>query len=202
MSAEKQLWLLAGGNGAGKSTFHRLFLQPLGLHFVNADIIARTLAPDNTVDISYQAARLAETLRTDLLRQGRSFCFETVFSHPSKIDFLAQAKTLGYETILVYIHLQHSQLNLARVAQRVSEGGHGVPDDKVVTRIPRTMAHIQTAFQLADLSRIYDNSRHDAPFAPVAEIRQGSLSLLTSTPPSWLDQVLPATLMPEQTERQ
>ena len=49
--------------------------------------------------------------------------FETVFSHPSKIDFLAQAKSLGYEVVLVYIHLTNDELNQARVAQRVSEGG-------------------------------------------------------------------------------
>ena len=93
----KQLWLLAGGNGAGKSTFYRTALQPRGMALVNADNIARDMAPDSTEEASYAAAQLAEHLRYDLLNKGVSFCFETVFSHPSKIDFIAQAKALGYE---------------------------------------------------------------------------------------------------------
>lgn len=88
----KQLWLLAGGNGAGKSTFYHTQLEPLGFPFVNAAIIA-------------------EQIRKDLLQQGSSFCFETVFSHHSKIDFAVQAKTSGYEIILVFIHLENISLN-------------------------------------------------------------------------------------------
>lgn len=78
MSSKKQLWLLAGGNGAGKSTFYRTRLEPRGVPFVNADVIARELFPDDPEGKSYVAARVAEELRAELLRDGRSFCFETV----------------------------------------------------------------------------------------------------------------------------
>ena len=64
-----------------------------------------------------------------------SFCFETVFSHESKIDFLARAKANGYKIILVYIHLFDANLNEARVKQRTSEGGHSVPIEKIHSRI-------------------------------------------------------------------
>ncbi|MCF6255574.1 MAG: dephospho-CoA kinase [Gammaproteobacteria bacterium] len=112
MSADKQLWLLAGGgNGAGKSTFYRLFLASTGLPFVNADILAKELNAEQPKVVSYKVAKLAGKLCLDLLRTGTSFCFETVFSHPSKIDFLAAAKSAGYEIIFVYIHLQNDQLN-------------------------------------------------------------------------------------------
>jgi predicted ABC-type ATPase len=73
-------------------------------------------------------------LRHDLLQKGISFCLETVFSHPSEIDYVAQAKALGYEVILVFIHLPMDQLNQARVAQHVSEGRHSVPTEKIVAR--------------------------------------------------------------------
>ncbi len=90
---------------------------------------------ENAENISYKAAKLAAKLRTQLLQDGVSFCFETVFSHPSKIDFLAEAKALGYDIILIYIHLQNAELNLARVAQRVMQGGHSVPADKIINRL-------------------------------------------------------------------
>ncbi|MFN3582101.1 MAG: AAA family ATPase, partial [Pseudomonas sp.] len=83
MSGAKQLWVLTGGNGAGKSTFFRLCLEPRGMAFINADQIARDIDPEHPEQASYEAARLAALLRDGLLREGRSFCYETVFSHPS-----------------------------------------------------------------------------------------------------------------------
>jgi predicted ABC-type ATPase len=100
MIDHKQMWLLAGGNGAGKSTFYRLFLEPKGMKFINADLIARDMNRENTEDTGYLASHMAERLRERFLEEGVSFCFETVFSHVSKIDFVAKAKSLGYEVIL------------------------------------------------------------------------------------------------------
>ncbi|NKI19272.1 AAA family ATPase [Spongiibacter sp. KMU-166] len=128
------MWLLAARNGSGKSTFYRTQLQPLGMPFVNADILARELYPDLPEQHSYEAARLAEQIRMQLLQEGRTFCFETVFSHPLKIDFVAQAKAFGYEIVLVFIHLDSAMLNNTRVAQWMEEDGHNVPEGKVNER--------------------------------------------------------------------
>lgn len=76
--------MLVGGNGAGKSTFYHQALQPLGMPFINADLIAKEVFPDAPEDHSYEAAKIAENMRIEQLRAGQSFCFETVFSHPSK----------------------------------------------------------------------------------------------------------------------
>jgi len=181
----KQLWVLAGGNGAGKSTFYRLCLQDKNLPFINADILAQQLYPEHSEANSYQAAKIAETLRIRLLRQGRSFCFETVFSHPSKIDFLAQAKTFGYEIILVLIHLDNVMLNQARVAQRMTEGGHSVPEDKIRNRIPRMLDNIKRALPLCNKAYFLDNSRWDEPFQKIAIIDGGVLSKSVDNLPSW-----------------
>lgn len=185
MMQEKQAWVLTGGNGAGKSTFYRQFLAPENLHFINADIIARRLDEDKAEALSYDAAILAGKLRNNLLKEGMSFCFETVFSHPSKIDFLAEAKAHNYQLVLIYIHLISDELNQARVIQRVAEGGHNVPADKIVSRIPRTMQNIRKALPLADIVRFYDNSYRDQPFQAVAEIRNASLQTLMSPMPDW-----------------
>ncbi len=186
----RQLWLLAGGNGAGKSTFYRQFLSPLGVPFVNADLIARDLDRQHPEAISYAAAKLAGRLRSDLLRAGVSFCFETVFSHPSKIDFVAEAKALGYEVVLVFIHLQMDELNQARVAQRVSEGGHNVPAEKIVSRIPRTLRHIRAVLPLVDRAQLYDNSSSAAPFQSIAQLENGRLVRKVDPLPSWAREML------------
>src|SRR5271168_5018989 len=91
---------IAGPNGAGKTTFYFSHLEAAGLRFVNADMLAREL------DIEpYAAARVADSLRRELLAQRESFIFETVFSDPAgeKLEFLKQACAAGYNTILCFI---------------------------------------------------------------------------------------------------
>lgn len=190
MSDDKQLWLLAGGNGAGKSTFYRLFLERRGLKFINADMIARELSRENPEGASYKAAHLAERLRQRFLDEGLSFCFETVFSHASKIDFTAKAKALGYEVILVYIHLEVLSLNEARVSQRVSEGGHDVPAEKIHSRLPRTIMNIVSILPVVDSAFILDNSSHDNPFRQIAVVRLGRKRILCDDPPRWAQDML------------
>lgn len=177
MNQDKQLWVLAGANGAGKSTFYQTQLAPLGLPFINADILAKELYPQSPEEHSYTAAKLATEMRFKLLYEGRSFCFETVFSHPSKIDFVAQAKTLSYEIILVFIHLDDLALNQARITQRVSEGGHNVPMDKVAARIPRLLVNIKKTLPLCDRVYLLDNSSLDNPLQQVALIQSGKVQL-------------------------
>jgi len=190
MGDNKQLWILAGGNGAGKSTFYNTQLEPLNIPFINADILAKELYPDAPEANSYSAAKIAEKMRLGLLQEGRSFCFETVFSHPSKIDFIATAKALGYHIVLVFIHLQTAELNQARVAQRVSEGGHNVPADKIINRIPRLLKNIKTALPLCDDIYFLDNSRLDNPFQQVVTIRAQQVKVLTKDLPDWAEYLL------------
>ena len=186
----KQLWVLCGGNGAGKSTFFEMALAPRGVKLVNADVIAKIIRPGRPESVSYQAAGIAEKIRNALLLQGTGFCFETVFSHPSKIDFIARAKGLGYEVILVYIHLCSPQLNEARVQQRVSRGGHNVPVEKIHSRIPRTMRHVTQALALVDEARLLDNSLRDDPFRQIAVVRKGRCVWTTDPIPDWAQPIL------------
>lgn len=190
MSQPKQLWVLVGGNGAGKSTFYRLYLQPKGMPFVNADLIAKQLFPDDPEGHSYDAARLAEMERMRLLEQGQSFCYETVFSHVSKVDFLGHAKALGYQIVLVFIHLEQSNLNQARVAQRVSEGGHFVPTDKIESRIPRTLDNVRKAIPLCDQVWVLDNSSSDQPYEKVITIKNGVIVFKLEPLPEWANTIL------------
>jgi len=190
MTLPKQLWILAGGNGAGKTTFHRLFLAPRGLKLLNADMIAAEINPESPEKAAYAAAHLVSRLGEDLLDQGVSFCYGTVFSHESKIDFVARAKALGYKVILVYIHLDTAALNEARVHQRVAEGGHHVPPEKTRSRIPRTMQHIATTLPLADEARLLNNSSRDDPYREAAVVKRGRRIKSVEPLPKWAADML------------
>ncbi len=192
MADSRQLWVLAGGNGAGKSTFYNQYLAKSSVKFVNADLIAKDIDSENPEGVSYHAATMAAKIREDLISQGVSFCFETVFSHESKIDFLAQAKANGYRIILVYIHLFDSSLNEARVKQRVSEGGHNVPTEKIHSRIPRTMKHVKTALLIVDEARILDNSSKEDPFQQIIVMKSGNYEVKADPLPEWAKGLLPA----------
>ena len=158
--------------------------------FVNADVLARVAYPDAPEAHSYDAAKLAEEQRHNLLLRGVSFCFETVYSHPSKVDFVGRAMALGYQVILVMIHLESPALNQARISERVSEGGHDVPADKVVSRIPRLLHHVRASLPLCDVARVYDNSSADQPLLPVFTVTHGRLERHMDPFPDWAEGLL------------
>jgi predicted ABC-type ATPase len=157
---------------------------------VNADRLAKLVYPAAAEEHSYEAALLAEQQRNTLLVSGASFCFETVFSHPSKIDFTARAKALGYTVIMVLIHLEQAELNAARVAQRVQEGGHNVPTEKLLKRIPRMLNQVKTAIPLCDEVRVLDNSSVENPFRPLMTIKLGQVEFHQDPLPAWATQLL------------
>lgn len=175
MTDRPQLWMLVGGNGSGKTTFYYQFLHSHGIRLINADQIAKELAPDQPEAVSYEAAQIAEQIRFDFLRKQISFCFETVFSHASKLEFVQQAHAQGYEVIMVFIHLDDVQLNIARITQRVAEGGHHVPDDKVQSRIERLIKNIKAAIPYVDRLVVFDNSHRIGAFNYQLEYRSGAL---------------------------
>lgn len=166
---------MAGPNGSGKSTFVAEVLQPVThLPFVNADLIAAQLWPDTQVEHAYEASRAAAAERSRLMAARSSFITETVFSHPSKVDLVAQATTLGS---LVHLHvvLVPESLPVARVAARVAQGGHDVPTEKIRERYARLWPLVATARDLADRATLYDNSRAANPFRVVATYERGRL---------------------------
>jgi predicted ABC-type ATPase len=172
------LLVVAGPNGAGKTTFVDTFLQPLGIRVVNPDAIANALFLDAPADAAYEAARAADVVRADLLDRGVPFCMETVFSDPggAKLAFLQEAQKRGYVVILIFIGLESSELALGRVIERVEQGGHDVPDDKIASRFPRTLANLAKALTFVDHAFLFDNSSAEAPYRFVAELRGGRIA--------------------------
>lgn len=179
---------LAGPNGAGKSTFFRAHLAKTGLRFVNADVLALSLKKD-----PYAAADVADKIRRQLVEQQESFIFETVFSDPKgiKLKFLQDTENAGYTVVLIFIGIAKPEISNERVAMRVSQGGHDVPQEKLVKRFPRIMNNLKKA--LTELSNvwIFDNSDLEQIYRLVAtkDKKQG-IELYEPTP-EWLKALLP-----------
>jgi predicted ABC-type ATPase len=179
---------IAGPNGAGKTTFYRAHLQPAGLRFVNADVLAQELNID-----AYSAARVADSLRRELVRQRESFVFETVFSDPvgKKTAFLRGCAHSGYTTILCFIGTSGPEVCEQRVAMRVSQGGHDVPTEKLTARFPRVLVNLRTAVRELPHVWIFDNDDLRTPFRLVTVFEDGRMVKLHKPIPKWLRALLP-----------
>jgi predicted ABC-type ATPase len=179
---------LAGPNGAGKTTFFYSHLAAAGLRFVNADILAAELNID-----AYQAGRLADSLRRALVAQRESFVFETVFSDPvrERIGFLQEAIDQGYEVQLYFIGLSDPNQSIERVAMRVTQGEHDVPDDKLRSRFPRILVNLGLAIRRLPHVCIYDNSDLRSPFRLIARVDGGTIGEIHEPVPDWLRPLIP-----------
>ena len=179
---------LAGPNGAGKTTFYYAHLQPAGLRFVNADALAQELHIE-----PYAAARVADAVRKELVKQRESFVFETVFSDPvgEKLAFLKSAAQAGYNTILCFIGTAGPQVSEQRVAMRVSQGGHDVPTEKLVQRFPRILANLRAALRELPHVWVFDNNNLRTPYRLVAIFESGRLVKIERPVPRWLTLLLP-----------
>jgi predicted ABC-type ATPase len=178
---------LAGSNGAGKTTFYHTHLKPAGLRFLNADEVARELNIN-----AYEAAAVIGELRQELVRQKESFVLETVFSDPvgDKLAFLKSAAHSGFTVVLCFIGMSGSAVSEQRVSMRVSQGGHDVPSDKLVSRFPRTLANLQAAMRELPHVLIFDNEDIAAPFRRIALIQSGRLIWSATPLPQWLHKLL------------
>ncbi len=178
------LLMFAGPNGSGKSTITEVFKRQslLPKNYVNADEIAKNLLGE-PIEIANRAMQIAEAQRQQWIAQQESFAFETVMSHPSKLALLEQAKTLGYQVIVVFVATNNPQINVRRVALRVQEGGHDVPTDKVIARYHRSLALLPRAVELADVSYIFDNSQ---TAELILQVIGGSISIVKEPIPNWV----------------
>jgi predicted ABC-type ATPase len=197
--AKPVFYLLAGPNGAGKSTLYKaLTLQgtiPASAEFVNADLHeAAHLQHIADLEARSEAARhWADARRAELLQTGQSFVSETVFSHESKLALIEDAQQLGFFVMLIVVCLDDPQRLLARVAGRVTEGGHAVPPERVLARYPRTLANLAVAVRLADVAVLYDSEAVSPGTHKIVAICRRDLTEEKFSPlPAWAKRVLNA----------
>ena len=139
--------ILAGPNGAGKSTLYKTRVKPhFDIPFINADEIQKNELCNPDENASYQAAEIANERRMEYFDAGKSFITETVFSHPSKLDLIKQAKAkdIGF-CYFMSVSTNNPEISIKRVKIRVIKGGHDVPENKVRQRYDRNGTIIREA---------------------------------------------------------
>ena len=138
------IYLIGGCNGAGKTTFAKEFLpkEVKCLRFLNADEIARGLSPFDPSVAAVRAARLLLTQVDECLRNRETFALESTLSGKTYIRLFQRARKLGYEIELHYLWLSSPAQAVARVRQRVQQGGHHVPAADIRRRFKRSILHL------------------------------------------------------------
>ncbi len=133
-------------------------LDPNHPFFAAFTLTGSTLRVPKELCDSYVAAAIADLLREELLTGGLSFSFETVMSHPNKVEFFARARKAGYRTYLYFIATESPKLNQDRVGNRVELGGHDVPESKIHERYARSLRLVGDALAHAFRAFLFDNS--------------------------------------------
>ena len=161
---DKHLYIIAGCNGAGKTTASNTILPKTLLvkEFVNADEIARGLSPFNPGNVGIEAGRLMIKRIGELLEANATFSVETTLSSRSYVNLIRRAHAKGYKVHLLYFWLKDVELAKKRVAERVLSGGHGVPEDVIERRYYAGLKNLFGKFMgIVDVWAIYDNSYNE-----------------------------------------
>jgi predicted ABC-type ATPase len=156
----KDIVILGGPNGAGKTTAAEVVLpQHLGLRaYLNADEIAREIAPHDPESVAFQAGRVMLEQMKGFIRDDKNFAIETTCSGKSYVRLFHDCKAAGWRISLIYLWVPSPEYSIARVAKRVKSGGHSIPDDVIRRRYRAglwNMCHLY--LPLADDATIYDN---------------------------------------------
>lgn len=158
------LYIVSGCNGAGKTTASFTIL-PVILNcreFVNADNIAAGLSPFNTESVAIEAARIMLHRIDELLEEGVDFAIETTLATRSYVSLVHRARKAGYNITLIYIWLKSPELALQRVAERVRNGGHNIPEEVVRRRYRNGINNLFKLFMpICDVWIVADNSQND-----------------------------------------
>ena len=161
MSNKKQLYIIAGCNGAGKTTASFTILpEILGCkEFINADEIAKGLSPFQPESVAMQAGRIMLARMDELLQKGETFAFETTLATKSYKQKIEWAQANGYEVTLLFFWLDSPNMAKKRVAQRVAEGGHSIPSETIERRYYNGIANLFAIYiDMVDICYIFDNS--------------------------------------------
>ncbi|MEL6437900.1 MAG: zeta toxin family protein [Cyanobacteria bacterium J06621_8] len=160
-----EIYIIGGCNGSGKTTLALNVFPNLAddsknkIEFVNADIIAAELSPNNPYQVAIQASRIMLQRLKTLALERVDFAFETTLAARSFAPFLRQCQAQGYQVNLIYVWLNSIELAINRVALRVASGGHNIPEDVIRRRYTRGRTNFLELYsELANRWQVYDNS--------------------------------------------
>lgn len=158
------IYLIAGCNGAGKTTFAKEFLPSIGVvRFLNADEIARGLSPLRPEAAAFKAGKFLLSEFRELVERNATFALESTLSGRTYLRLFAKAQQRGYAIELHYVWIPDVSAAIRRVRQRVIEGGHHVPTEDIKRRFTRSIEHLLDDYApLADRWALWDNSNPPA----------------------------------------
>lgn len=168
-----KLYIIAGCNGAGKTTASMLILPEMldCKEFVNADEIAKGLSPFNPESVAIEAGRLMLQRVEWLISRKLTFALETTLATRSYANLVKRAKAAGYEVILLFFWLPTPEMAVGRVAARVAEGGHNIPTETVHRRYWLGLRNLFEIFvPIVDRWSLYDNSDDIAPIVEYGNV--------------------------------
>ena len=159
-TSNKRIVIIAGPNGEGKTTFAREFLPTDAElpNFVNADLIAAGVSPFAPDLAAFKAGRIMLETIADYAKRGESFSFETTLSGLSYVQMIPLWRSSGYSVKLFFLSLPDVEMAIERVAIRVKQGGHHVPEDVIRRRFAHGIENFERYKLLVDDWQMYDNS--------------------------------------------
>jgi len=163
MIVEKNMYIVAGCNGAGKTTACFTILPEIILckEYVNADEIAKGLSPFQPEKVAIQAGRIMVQRVNELIEGNQSFAFETTLSSKNYLEKISRAKSNGFKVTLLFFWLDSVELAKERVKIRVSEGGHNIQEDDIVRRYERGLKNLfELYLPQVHKALIFDNSKN------------------------------------------
>jgi len=159
--SSKQLEIIAGPNGSGKTTFAQAYfkLRNGKSRFINADTIAVGLSSGSADQAAFHAGRVMLKAIEEALEANQSFAFESTLSGKTWLKTLAKARGAGYSITIYFVFLKSAELNLRRIKARVREGGHDIPKSTVIRRYARSFQNFWNVYRHeCDSWYIFDNS--------------------------------------------
>ena len=180
----KRYTIFAGVNGAGKSTlFEQSYIPLMNEQRINTDELVRAIGSWQDNSLQIRCAREAIKSIREYFNEGISFNQESTLSGKSILNNIRKAKNLGYEVHLYYVGVHSADIALERIANRVANGGHGIPEADVRRRYEQSFKNFKEIFSECDIVELYDNTDK---IKLIAKFLDGNLVYRSKIIPSWI----------------
>ncbi len=157
---------------------------------IDIEVSNQFIVDKTKISNSYEASFIASFIRWLHIKNHKSFSFETVMSHPSKVEEIKTAQIEGYKTYLYFLCIDDVEINIDRVENRINKGGHNVDPEKIRSRYHSTLQNLYSAICYSNRAYLFDNSGKEIVL--IAEIFEGVMKIKSDKQPKWFhDFVLP-----------